>query len=111
MLRNEAYVAERIDAQLEDGARRFLGDRSRNRYDPAAGALEVSKIFDWYKGDFEKGHRGIKSVPQFLAGYADLLAEGAAARAVVRQGQAPIRYLEYDWALNDKKSPQAGRAP
>lgn len=103
MLRNEAYVAERIEAQLEDGARRFLGDRSRNRYDAAAGELEVSRIFDWYKADFEKGHRGIKSVSQFLGGYADLLADGPVARAAVRQGRAPIRYLEYDWALNDGK--------
>jgi Protein of unknown function, DUF547 len=103
MLRNEAYVAERLDSQLEDSARRFLGDRSRNRYDPASGKLEVSRIFDWYKGDFEKGNRGITPVPQFLARYADLLADGTAARAVVRQGQAQIRYLDYDWTLNDTK--------
>jgi hypothetical protein len=103
MLRNKAYVAEGLDAQLEDSARRFLGDRSRNRYDPASGALQVSRIFDWYKADFEKGNRGINSVPGFLARYADLLADGAVARAAVRQGQAQIRYLDYDWALNDIK--------
>jgi Protein of unknown function, DUF547 len=103
MLRDEAYVAGRIDSQLEDSVRRFLGDRSRNRYDPASGELEVSRIFDWYKADFEKGNRGISSVPQFLARYADLLADGAAARAEVRQGQARIRYLDYDWTLNDIK--------
>ena len=103
MLRDEAYVAERLDARLEDGVRRFLGDRSRNRYDPASGKLEVSRIFDWYKADFEKGSRGITSVPQFLARYADILADEAAARAAVRQGQAQIRYLDYDWTLNDAK--------
>jgi len=103
MLRDQAYVAERLDAQLEDGARRFLADRSRNRYDPASGVLEVSRIFDWYKGDFEKGHRGIGSVPQFLAHHADALADAASDRAVVLQGQAKIRYLEYDWTLNDAR--------
>lgn len=103
MLRNEAYVAERLEAQLEDGARRFLGDRSRNRYDAAAGALQVSKLFDWYGGDFEKGYRGIRSVPQFLAGYADLLADDAAGRAAVREARLPVRTLEYDWKLNDLK--------
>jgi len=101
MLRNEAYVAERLDAQLEDSARRFLGDRGRNRYDSSSGALEVSKIFDWYKADFEKGGRGAASLAQFLGRYADQLADGDGARAKVRQGGAPIRYLDYDWLLND----------
>jgi hypothetical protein len=103
MLRNEAYLAERLDAQLEDGVRRFLGDRSRNRYDPASGTLEVSRIFDWYKADFEKGNAGIRSVPQFLARFADVLADGAVARTAVRQGQAQVRFLDYDWTLNDAK--------
>ncbi len=31
MLREEAYVADRIDRQLEEQAERFLSDRSRNR--------------------------------------------------------------------------------
>ena len=103
MLRDEAYVAERLDARLEDGVRRFLGDRSRNRYDPASGKLEVSRIFDWYKADFEKGSRGARSVAQFLARYAEILADDAAARAIVRQGQAQLRYLDYDWTLNDAR--------
>jgi Protein of unknown function, DUF547 len=103
MLREEAYVADRLGVQLEDAVKRFLGDRSRNRHDPAWGGLEISKIFDWYKEDFEKGNRGINSVPQFLARYADLLADGTAARAELRQGSAKIRYLDYDWNLNDTR--------
>jgi hypothetical protein len=103
MLRDEAYVAGRLDSQLEEGVRRFLGDRSRNRYDQASAGLEVSRIFDWYKVDFEKGSRGISSVPQFLARYADILVDAASPRAVIRQAQARIRYLDYDWALNDTK--------
>jgi hypothetical protein len=100
MLRGEAYVAQRLESQLDDATRRFLGDRSRNRYDPASGKLVVSKIFDWYKADFEKGDRGTGSVRQFLARYADVLADGAAA-STVRAAQAQIHYLDYDWALND----------
>jgi hypothetical protein len=103
MLRERAYVADRLDAQLEESARRFLGDRSRNRYDPASGELEVSRIFDWYKADFEKGHRGIGSVSQFLARYADALADGASARDLVRRGRVKINYLDYDWTLNDAR--------
>lgn len=54
-LRHEAYTAERLDAQLADQARRFLSDRSRNRYVPRRRRFEVSPIFDWYADDFEAG--------------------------------------------------------
>ncbi|MBI1396256.1 MAG: DUF547 domain-containing protein [Betaproteobacteria bacterium] len=101
MLREEAYVAARLDAQLEEQTRRFLSDRSRNRY--RDGRLEVSKIFDWYAKDFEAGHHGITSVRQFLARYADLLADSDAGRAAVRAQKAEIDYLDYDWSLNDVK--------
>ena len=103
MLRDSPYVAERLDSQLEDSVRRFLGDRSRNRYEPASAELKVSRIFDWYKADFEQGKRGTSSVLQFLARYADLLADSLAARASVREARAQIRYLDYDWTLNDAK--------
>lgn len=103
MLRDRAYVAERLDAQLEDSLRRFLGDRSRNRYDPASGELRVSRIFDWYEPDFGKADRGTNPVSRFLARYADLLADGAEARTAVRLGQAKLRYLDYDWNLNDAR--------
>jgi len=57
MLRNEAFTAENLDASLEDGMRRFLSDRSRNRLNTQSKKLEISKIFDWYGKDFEKGTR------------------------------------------------------
>jgi hypothetical protein len=110
MLREEAYVAERLGAQLEEQARRFLSDRSRNRYDAAEGRLEVSKIFDWFKEDWQSGTRGfdgktppIGSRTAYFAGYAVLLAEAPADRARIKEGKTPISFLEYDWTLNDVK--------
>ena len=110
MLREEAYVAERLDAQLEEQAVRFLSDRSRNRYNARTGALEVSKIFDWFKADWTSGYRGftgkqapIQSREQYFGRYAQLLADGAQQQKVVEDGKAPIGFLEYDWALNDAK--------
>lgn len=100
MLREEAFVGERLDAQLEQQTRRFLGDRSRNRFDPATATLRVSQIFDWYEQDFRAGYRGISSLRQFLAAYADLLADGRGEQAMIRAQQVGIDYLEYDWALN-----------
>ena len=102
MLREEAYVGERLDAQLEEQARRFLADRTRNRWDSAKARLQVSKIFDWYGDDFRQGHQGITSLPAFFARHADLLADAPADRARIRAGSAvDIGFLDYDWALND----------
>jgi hypothetical protein len=103
MLPNEPFVAGKLDAQLEAGMRRFLSDRSRNRYNAQSKRLEVSRIFDWYGKDFEKGHCGYTSVKATLARYADLLADRPEDRAVVRGEQAEVAFLEYDWALNDAR--------
>jgi len=110
MLREEAYVAPRLDAQLEEQAVRFLSDRSRNRYDAAEGRLEVSKIFDWFKQDWQSGYRGfegktppITSREAYFARYAKLLADAPEARARTAEGRLPITFLEYDWSLNGVK--------
>ena len=101
MLREEAYVADRIDRQLEEQAERFLSDRSRNRWSDAN--LEISKIFDWYKKDFTAGYKGITSVEQFLGKYAALLADKPDDQKAIRDGRVKVKYLDYDWALNDAK--------
>ena len=103
MLRNEAFVADRLDTQFDDAMRRFLSDRQRNRFDPASGTLAVSKIFDWYQKDFEQGHRGIDSLKTLFARYAERLAETPAAQVDLRAGRYKLTHLDYDWALNDAR--------
>lgn len=103
MLRNEAYVADQLDAQFDDSMRRFLSDRSRNRFDAAGGTLTVSKIFDWYRKDFEQGHKGISSLQGLFARYAELLSAAGPAQADIRAGRYRLTYGEYDWALNDAR--------
>jgi hypothetical protein len=88
MLREEAYAAARLETQLEEQALRFLSDRSRNRY--RDGRLEVSKIFDWYKEDFEPRE-------QYFERYAKALGMPAGARP-------RLAFLDYDWSLNDSRS-------
>ncbi|WP_373501736.1 DUF547 domain-containing protein [Desulfococcus sp.] len=99
-LRDEAFAAERLDAQLEDNLIRFLKDRSRNRYNPRSGTLEVSRIFDWYGGDFREGYRGYDTLEGFFAIYADLLGDAPADRERIRSRRVKIDFLEYDWRLN-----------
>jgi hypothetical protein len=87
MLREEAYVAPRLEAQLDEQAVRFLSDRTRNRF--RDGRLEVSKIFDWFKEDFEPRAR-------YFARYAGVLGYPG--------GDVPIGFLDYDWTLNAYRS-------
>ncbi len=101
MLREEAFVGERLDAQLDEQAKRFMSDRSRNRWNTASQRLEVSKIFDWYGEDFRLGHKGIASANAFYARHADLLADAPEERERVRGQKASVAYLDYDWKLND----------
>ena len=110
MLREEAYVAERLDAQLEEQAVRFLSDRSRNRYSAESARLEVSKIFDWFKEDWTSAYRGIegrtdpvRSREQYFARYASPLADRPEHRKLLQEHKAELRFLDYDWSLNDAK--------
>lgn len=98
MLQPYAYTGARLDAQLQIAARDFLSDRSRNRYDAAAQTLEVSRLFDWYVGDFEASR--FHSVRGFLAAHSDALTEDPKARQRIRAQHAPLSFLPYDWSLN-----------
>jgi len=93
MLREEAYAAARLERQLDDQTRRFLGDRTRNRVDAAAGAVEVSKIFDWYGRDFG-------DVAAWLGERAAMLTDVPGEQARLRAGRLGVKFLEYEWALN-----------
>lgn len=97
-LRNEAYVAERLDAQLEDQTKRFLSDRSRNRYAAESNRLEVSKIFDWYGADFERGKSDLAA---FFARYAVEMTDAPDGQRAIRDGKVRVAFLDYDWTLND----------
>ncbi len=99
-IRNEAFIADRLDEQLEDSMRRFLADRSRNRYNASEDRLEVSKIFDWYGDDFVD-FRGHPAVASYLGDYAELLTENKQHQLRIKAGDTPLSYLDYDWQLND----------
>lgn len=98
-LRPEAFTAARLDAQLDDGFRRFMADRTRNRY--ANGQLQVSMIFKWFREDFEKGDQGFGQLEDVMARYAAQLADSPADREKIKAKHVPITYLDYDWSLND----------
>lgn len=87
-LRNEAYTAEKLDEQLQADAQVFFNDPTKNTIN--TNTLHLSKILDWYGGDFERAAVSMQAyVNQFTP--------------VKVSPKAKIKYLEYDWALNEQR--------
>ncbi len=104
-----AIDGDRIDAQLEERAKVFLADSRNVRVEEDT--LLLPRYFDWYTADFvTKGWRGAaRTVPAYVARYAT----PAVADFIKRNGnKPPIKYLPYDWLLNDAPYlPQATPTP
>jgi hypothetical protein len=96
-LRNEAYTAERLEAQLTDNARSFFADRTRFTYDREAGAFRLSPILKWFAEDFGADRAAqLRAIAPYLP---------AAAQPAARSGSVRVTFLEYDWRLNDQAGP------
>ena len=102
-LSDEAYVADRLNAQMEDATQKFLSDRTRNRIE--SDVLKVSSIFKWYRSDFEKGWRGANTLGQFLALYSGALGLNVDTASQLSAGKRGIEFLDYDWRLNGTGGP------
>ncbi len=100
-LRNEAFVPERLNEQLEDNLVKFLSDKRLNRFNFRKRTIEASEIFKWYGGDFSKGFRDYDSLESFFAKHADLLTDIPKQQDMLKEMKAKIKFLEYDWSLND----------
>jgi hypothetical protein len=90
-LRPEAYRGADISAQLNEEARRFVGDPEKVRLDRQRKTLHLSSIFKWFRQDFgDVTHFVSRFLPEDDARF-------------VRDNPVRIRYLSYDWSLNDKR--------
>ena len=87
-IRPEAFTGAKLDAQLDDQARRFLTRTVRWERDGDELTVKVTKIMDWFGEDFDKWPGGRVA---FLRKYVKL----PAAKEV------DLEYEDYDWALND----------
>ncbi|EPR44092.1 protein of unknown function DUF547 [Desulfovibrio sp. X2] len=92
-LRAEPYEPDRLDEQLDDQASRFLNSPDGARL--VDDELYVSKIFDWFGGDFG-GEEGV-------LGFVRRYAQGDFRTRLIALGEkVRLRYMDYDWSLNSK---------
>lgn len=108
VLENHVFLPDNLDARMDDAAKAFITNPDKVRLDKDGKKLYLSSIFDWYKKDFKSSKKtkndltkyGDKdrSVIEFVISY---LPETD--RTFVLQNQPKIKYLHYDWTLNDQK--------
>ena len=85
-LGNFAFTEANIDAELERLMKLFINDTTRNKINEKK--IQISKIFEWFKGDFTKNG----SLIDYFNKYS----------TTKINKKAKIRYLAYDWNLNGK---------
>ncbi len=83
VLSNKPYLGDSLDVQLDRAAREFLMDTTRNRF--RQGSMSVSKIFQWYGGDFKPRFGSFASFIEHI---------------LTRPAGPKIQFNEYDWSLN-----------
>jgi Protein of unknown function, DUF547 len=80
-LHNKAFTASNVQLLLEERAKSFIRSKAMNL---SAKKVVISKIFDWYKTDFN-------DLTSFLNKYA----------TIKIAKDASVEYAEYDWNLNE----------
>lgn len=95
-LRNEAYTQANISAQLDDNARDFFSRRQNLRI--SGNTLLLSPILGWFRDDFGTSQTArLRTIKAHLP---------ASTRQLVEKRSTQVRYLDYDWSLNDQSRRQ-----
>lgn len=115
-LRREAFTGPRAEGQLFLAAREFVNDSVRNQITPGSKTIKISRIFKWYGKDFNldfgssENDLGLSkeefAVVSFLAHYSG----DAAWIQYLEEGRYKIKYLPYDWSLNEWRSEEKSSA-
>ena len=85
-LSNVAFTEANVQAELSRLMKIFINDSSRNKISEKK--VQISKIFNWFKGDFTMDG----TVIEYLNKYSD----------VKISPKAKVSFLNYDWNLNGK---------
>ncbi|MBL4905470.1 MAG: DUF547 domain-containing protein [Flavobacteriaceae bacterium] len=79
-----AFTEANVDRKLEALMKSFINDTNRNKISKKK--VQLSKLFDWFQGDFTK--KG--SLIEYLNRYSNIKIDK----------KAKVGFLEYNWSLN-----------
>jgi len=92
-LQRFAYTADKFDEQNDRAYRAWLGREDMNKFSPNEKKVEISSIFKWFKPDFDKAG----GVAKILGRYTP-----QPVREFAGSGKYDIKYIPYNWGLNDQ---------
>lgn len=106
-LRNEPYTGEKLNDQLNHQMKLFLCHRAKFKMNREKGTVYLSPIFQWFAKDFVNNDTPSKPIGQFNE------QESAVIQAIaphledpfkgfLLSGKYKVKYLEYDWSLNEQ---------
>ncbi len=92
-LQRSAYTGDQFEEQNDRAYRAWLAREDLNKFSPGEKKVEISSVFKWFKADFDK----VGGIPKILGCYAP-----QPLREFADSGKYDIRYLPYNWGLNDQ---------
>jgi hypothetical protein len=106
-LPREAFTGEQLNAQLDRETRKFLSQMRNFNINHQEKVIYMSSIFKWYEKDFitwykEKYPHHEATLLNYIVLY---LPSEKAAELKTYASTYPVRFMEYDWTLNDQRSP------
>ncbi|MFZ1029271.1 MAG: DUF547 domain-containing protein [Limnoraphis robusta] len=106
LLLQEPYTGDKLDEQLDEQTRKFIALNQNFKIDKQNNQVYLSSIFKWFGEDFipsfkaqEKftGSDKERAVLNFVSQYLN-----ESEQKYLINGKYQIKYLDYDWSLNDK---------
>lgn len=108
-LSRDAFDGPRLEGQLFLATQKFVNDTSLNKVDTSKGELWLSLIFRWYKQDFLLDFGSVEQLPAFKRDEAAVVSffayylEDTRQVEFLEENNFKIKYLPFDWSLNDWK--------
>jgi hypothetical protein len=104
-LPRSAFTGAELDDQLDREARRFFAEERNLRIDHTERVVLLSSILEWYEDDFTDWLAARRpDRPATLLEYVALYAPPERAADLQRARDYEIRFVPYDWSLNDQAS-------
>lgn len=104
-LRDEAYIAGKIDTQLNDQTKQFLSNQLKFRIDFKNKTVYLSPIFKWYGNEFiskytpRQGFHGLNKKEQAIMNFCSKHLSVSKQQFLTKSGYS-VKFLNYDWSLN-----------
>ncbi len=108
----EAYTGPRVEGQLFVAVKRFISDPEFNKIKTGDSKVWLSKIFKWYGSDFkldfgaDENDRGITGEEYAVLSFFNHYLEDAEKIQYLQEARYKIKYLPFDWDLNDWHGPE-----